>query len=95
MITASTYTAKGFAHHQMQPATRQNPRYVSREAIEAFETSTPALKGISSEMIARGIWVVIDDSDAKSETASARGGAIASDERGTFYASGIYAGRIY
>lgn len=76
---------------RVQPATRGNPRLVTREAIEAFETSTPALKGVSSEMIARGIWVVIDDSDAKSETASARGGAIASDERGMFYASKSYA----
>lgn len=74
----------------MQPATKGNPRLVTREAIEAFETSTPALKGISSEMIARGIWVVIDDSDAKSETASARGGAIASDKQQHGVATNVY-----
>ncbi|WP_214084415.1 hypothetical protein [Methanoculleus sp.] len=36
---------------------------MTREAIEAFEMSTPALKGISAEMVARGIWVVVPDSD--------------------------------
>jgi len=73
----------------MQPATRQNPRYVSREAIEAFETSTPALKGISSEMIARGIWVVIDDRKDKGTT-SARGRALASDKQQHGVATNVY-----
>jgi len=40
------------------PATRERPRLVTRETIELFEKTNPALKGIGSIMVDLGIWVV-------------------------------------
>lgn len=41
-----------------RPASRENPRIVTRDAIEAFETANPALQGIGRVMLDMGIWVL-------------------------------------
>lgn len=41
-----------------RPASREKPRTVTRDAIEAFEKSNPALKGIGKAMLDMGIWVL-------------------------------------
>lgn len=52
------------------PATKENPRLVTRETIEVFEANNPALKGIGAVMLDMGIWVIAkENSNAKSETA--------------------------
>lgn len=40
------------------PATRERPRLVTRETIELFEKTNPALKGIGAIMVDLGLWVV-------------------------------------
>lgn len=42
----------------MPPATRENPRCVTPEEIEAFEKAVPALAGIGRHMVVSGIWVL-------------------------------------
>ncbi|WP_333582350.1 hypothetical protein [Methanoculleus bourgensis] len=44
-------------------ATRDEPRIVSVELIEAFERSNPALAGIGAIMVEMGIWVVAGERD--------------------------------
>ncbi|MGC9435896.1 MAG: hypothetical protein ACP5C4_07435 [Methanomicrobiales archaeon] len=44
-----------------QPATRDSPRYLTWEHIDAFEKANPSLAGIGRIMVERGVWVVVDD----------------------------------
>ena len=46
-----------------RPASRENPRAVTRDAIEAFEKSNPALKGIGKAMLDMGIWALRHNDD--------------------------------
>lgn len=41
-----------------RPASRDNPRTVTRDAIDAFEKSNPALQGIGRVMLDMGIWIL-------------------------------------
>lgn len=47
-----------------RPATKDNPRHVSQDAIDAFETGNPALKGIGKAMVALGVWIVSEPQEA-------------------------------
>ena len=49
------------------PATRDRPRFVPREAIEAFERANPALRGIGAIMIREGIWVLTDENSSENK----------------------------
>jgi hypothetical protein len=40
------------------PASKAAPRFVSPEAIAAFEANNPALSGIGEVMLERGLWVL-------------------------------------
>ena len=65
------------------PATKENPRLVTRETIEVFEANNPALKGIGAVMLDMGIWVIAkENSNAKSENGTDRAKARASDKSG-------------
>ena len=44
-----------------EPATKENPRRVTRELIEVFEKNNPALAGIGAIMVDMRIWIVIDE----------------------------------
>lgn len=81
VIRSSTSTAKGFAHEQATAATREHPRFVTREALEAFEQSNPALKGISSIMLERGIWVITEPTAASEDARSSYSNGGRSDGR--------------
>ena len=47
------------------PATQERPRLVTRETIELFEKTNPALKGIGSIMVDLGIWILDENSEAE------------------------------
>ncbi|MDN7013042.1 hypothetical protein FGW20_08315 [Methanoculleus sp. FWC-SCC3] len=47
------------------PANREHPRLVTRETIELFEKTNPALKGIGRTMVDMGLWVVDENSGEK------------------------------
>lgn len=51
-----------------RPASREKPRTVTRDAIQAFEKSNPALKGIGKAMLDMGIWV-LGNNDSSPEAA--------------------------
>jgi len=40
------------------PASKAAPRFVSPEAIAAFEASNPALSGIGEIMLSKGLWIL-------------------------------------
>lgn len=66
------------------PATKENPRRVTRETIEVFEANNPALKGIGAVMLDMGIWVIAkerSDSEIK-DSARTWARARASDRQG-------------
>lgn len=40
------------------PASKASPRYISSEAIAAFEAANPALCGIGNVMLEKGLWIL-------------------------------------
>lgn len=53
------YTAGGInAAARIIPASKTVPRFVSAEAIAAFEASNPAFSGIGDIMLSKGLWVL-------------------------------------
>ena len=47
------------------PATRENPRHVTQEDIDAFELRNPALVGIGAIMVDMGIWRLTESQPAR------------------------------
>jgi len=43
------------------PATRDQPRFLARETVAAFEVANPALRGIGDVMQDMGLWVVTNE----------------------------------
>lgn len=63
-------TSLPFGNLSVTPATRENPRLVTREVIEAFERANPALAGIGAIMQDMGLWVVDENSESENRGAS-------------------------
>jgi len=55
--TFTIQTAPALQKHII-PASKAAPRFVSPEAIAAFEANNPALSGIGEVMLERGLWVL-------------------------------------
>jgi len=72
------------------PATREQPRFVTRETIEIFEKTNPALKGIGAIMVDLGVWVVEnDEKTASKDSGNAAAKANPSDIQRATYASSL------
>lgn len=53
------YAPRGInAATRIIPASQTAPRFVSAEAIAAFEMSNPAFSGIGDIMLSKGLWVL-------------------------------------
>ncbi|PKL61802.1 MAG: hypothetical protein CVV31_09205 [Methanomicrobiales archaeon HGW-Methanomicrobiales-2] len=71
---------------KIPPATKENPRQVTREMIEVFEANNPVLAGIGAIMLDMGVWCVNENSDENKDSRKAPTKAPLSDTRGSTYA---------
>jgi hypothetical protein len=60
----------------MAPASIDNPRFLTRQEIEEFEATRPALKGIGRIMVRAGIWVIVEKKDDADDRCSTGTGAV-------------------